>query len=107
MGIIAGDDKRHQNAEPADPFILGVAQFAKAVDRVGLCRASDGKLRQHNRQTDQNNNGQVDQDKGSAAALISLARELPNVPQADGRSGCRQNKADLTAPLCAIRFHIV
>ena len=55
--------------------------------------------------TDEDDDGQINDNISSAAAFIRFSWELPDVAEADGRTGCCQNKADFAAPLCTFRFH--
>ena len=84
MGVIAGDNECHDHAEPADPFIAGVAQLAIAVNGICLCAAPDGQLREHNGNTNEDNNSQINKNIGSAASLVGFPGKFPDVPESDG-----------------------
>ena len=105
VAVIGGDDERHRNTRDADPLEAAVAQLAVAIDGIGLRAAADGQFREHDRDANEEYDSKVDEDVRSAAAFVGLAGELPDVSEADGRTGCRQNKADLAAPLGSFRFH--
>ena len=89
MGIVAGDDKRHDHADPADPLKAGVPQLFKAVYGIGLRGTADGQLRKHNGDTDEQNDGKIDKNVCTAAALKGLSGELPDVSETDSRP-CRR-----------------
>ena len=89
MGIVAGDDKRHNHADPADPLKAGVPQLFKAVYGIGLRGTADGQLREHDGDTDEQNDGKIDKNVCTAAALKGLSGELPDVSESDSRP-CRR-----------------
>ena len=74
------------------PLAAGL-QCLVHFNRALLCGTTHGKLHGHNRQTQQNQESQIDQHENSAAILSGDVGEFPNIADADGTAGTEENEA--------------
>ena len=83
MGIVAGDDKSTDDADPADPGKVPVAELVEDTDDVGLTCPSYGEFREHHRSAEEYDNQEVNQQEASTAAFKGSSGELPDVAETD------------------------
>ena len=100
----AGDDRvEHQKNEIAGKEqhsglfprkrTLRILETLVAADQIELTRASDGKFHHHDRESKQDKEEKIHQDKDCTAVLSADIREAPDVAQTDRTSRSQQDEA--------------
>ena len=90
------DQERGDDGKPADPLEL-LRQSLVGVDRAEAGLTTHRQLGEHDREADEDREGQVNDQEGEAAALAHFVREAPDIAEADGGTDGRQQKADIAA----------
>ena len=79
------------------PFASLRLQLLIETDRTLLAGTAQGKLNGHDRNSQDQQEKQVDQHKCTAAVLSHHVREFPDIPDPNGAAGTEQNKAQTAA----------
>ena len=105
-GIEREDEEAAQYAHDAccHPGLAG-CQLLESTNSVGVGRPSDDELAEHDGHRHQEDEPQIDQDEGSAAALSHFGRKTPDVAQPYGRTCRSQYDAKLTAKPSTFRIN--
>jgi len=100
------DEQRPENADETDglppwrnPRLAG--EQAHGVGRVFLAATAEHDLGHEQGQADADDAGQVHQHEGTAAVGAGHVGKLPDIPEADGRTGGHQNEGPAAGPMGA------
>ncbi len=100
--VVAEQDEAAQHAPHPDDAPRGSDRLLERAHHALLRRAPDQDLGHHDRQADGGDAHQVDQHERAAVVLPGDEGELPQVAEADGAPGGREDEADARAPVAAL-----
>ena len=105
MGVIAGDDKSAEDADPSDPREVLAAEIVKYADDIGLTCPAQREFCEHHGCAEKDYNDKVNQQETSSSALICSSREFPDVAETNSGPCRREYETDFAAPLGSSFFH--
>ena len=78
------------------------------IDRAFLCGPSHGKFHDHDRKTQQDQAGNVDQHEDGTAVLTGDVGEFPDIADTDGAAGAEQDEAQTATQMFTIqKYHLL
>ena len=76
------------------PFLTGLFKLLERLDGAELAGSSDAELHTEDRQSEYDEEEQIEQYEGAAGALTGYVREFPYVADADGAARRQEYKAE-------------
>ena len=106
-GVVHHQHVAADDADGFEPVPAGAQRLQdfKALGGTAAAAPADGKFADHYRDPHDQQEDQVDQDKGGAAELTAEIGEFPHIPDTDGAAGADQDETQPgTERFCRYRF---
>ena len=99
--IIGKDNNRNKCGQDPQEAETRVQGF-KGADSAKTCFASDGNFCDHQRKAEGDCQDQINQKECAASVLRRQIWKTPDISKADGRTGCREDKAKLAGKTASV-----
>ena len=94
-GVVHHQHVAAHDADGLEPVPAGTGRFQhfEAFGGAAAAAPADGEFADHHRDPHNEQEHQIDQDKGGASELAAQVGELPHIPDADGTAGAHQDES--------------